>query len=99
MRAAAGDAIVAICLPLVRGDYQFRCACQAQAAAPWRGQSPNPAPDMRRKARQATKAENRPRFWGRHAIAAALANPERDIVRIWATREAAAGLDIPTSVP
>jgi 23S rRNA (guanosine2251-2'-O)-methyltransferase len=54
---------------------------------------------MRRKARQATKAENRPRFWGRHAIAAALANPERDIIRIWATREAVAGLDIPTSVP
>jgi len=54
---------------------------------------------MRRKARQATKAENRPRFWGRHAVAAALANPERDIVRIWATREAAAGLDLPKSVP
>jgi len=48
---------------------------------------------MRRKARQATKAENRPRFWGRHAVAAALANPDRDIIRIWATREAAAGLD------
>ena len=32
---------------------------------------------MRRKARQATKAENRPRFWGRHAVAAALANPDR----------------------
>src|SRR3954463_16091135 len=37
---------------------------------------------MRRKARQATKAENRPRFWGRYAVAAALANPERVIVRI-----------------
>jgi 23S rRNA (guanosine2251-2'-O)-methyltransferase len=48
---------------------------------------------MRRKARQATKAENRPRFWGRHAVAAALANPERDVVRIWATREAASALD------
>jgi 23S rRNA (guanosine2251-2'-O)-methyltransferase len=54
---------------------------------------------MRRKARQASKPENRPRFWGRHAIAAALANPTREVVRIWATREAAAEHDIPTSVP
>ena len=53
---------------------------------------------MRRKARQASKPENRPRFWGRHAIAAALANPERAIVRIWATREAAAELDIPADI-
>jgi 23S rRNA (guanosine2251-2'-O)-methyltransferase len=54
---------------------------------------------MRRKARQATKAENRPRFWGRHAVAAALANPERTIVRISATHEAAAEFDIPSSIP
>jgi 23S rRNA (guanosine2251-2'-O)-methyltransferase len=54
---------------------------------------------MRRKARQATKPENRPRFWGRHAVSAALANPERVIVRIWATREAAGQLDIDAGIP
>ena len=54
---------------------------------------------MRRKARQATKAENRPRFWGKHAVSAALANDLREIHRIWVTREAAASYDIPSTIP
>jgi 23S rRNA (guanosine2251-2'-O)-methyltransferase len=54
---------------------------------------------MRRKARTATKAENRPRFWGRHAVAAAIKNPERTIAKLWVTREAASSFDIPPEVP
>jgi 23S rRNA (guanosine2251-2'-O)-methyltransferase len=54
---------------------------------------------MRRKARQASKAEGRHRFWGRHAVTAALANPERKVVRIHVTREAAAAFDFPSEIP
>ena len=54
---------------------------------------------MRRKARQASHPGNRPRLWGRHAVTAALSNRQRAIVRLWATREAAAALEIPPQVP
>ncbi|HZF42398.1 MAG TPA: RNA methyltransferase [Sphingomonadaceae bacterium] len=54
---------------------------------------------MRRKARQTTKAENRPRFWGRHAVAAALANPDRQVRSIWVTHDAAPDFDIPAGIP
>ena len=67
-------------------------ACQRARASPC-------TLPMRRKARQATKPENRPRFWGRHAVAAALDNPERVVKRIWVTREAAAGFDFDPSIP
>ena len=40
-----------------------------------------------------------PRFWGRHAVAAALENPERRVRKIWATRETAAQFDIPADIP
>jgi len=65
----------------------------ASAAAPRQGSA------MRRKARQAVKAENRPRFWGRHAVAAALANPARSVKRIWVSHEAAADFDFDPAIP
>lgn len=40
-----------------------------------------------------------PRLWGRHAVIAALANPERTVKRIWGTREALAALDLPPVLP
>ncbi len=54
---------------------------------------------MRRKARQAVRPDRRPIFWGRHAVTAALANPNRHVARIWATREAAAALDLAGDLP
>jgi len=39
------------------------------------------------------------RFWGRHAVLAALDNPERRIKRIWGTREAIGQLDLPSALP
>jgi 23S rRNA (guanosine2251-2'-O)-methyltransferase len=41
---------------------------------------------------------NRPRFWGRHAVAAALDNPRRKVVRAWATRDAAEFMQFPDGV-
>ena len=54
---------------------------------PRRGHRPSQAP------------AGRPRFWGRHAVTAALANPERTVRKLWATREGAAGLDLPPDLP
>ncbi len=38
---------------------------------------------------------NRPRFWGKHAVAAALDNPDRKVLKAWATREAAQFMQFP----
>ncbi|WP_093063797.1 23S rRNA (guanosine(2251)-2'-O)-methyltransferase RlmB [Sphingomonas sp. OV641] len=42
---------------------------------------------------------NRPRFWGRHAVTAALANPDRTVKKLWGTREALANLQLPPLLP
>jgi 23S rRNA (guanosine2251-2'-O)-methyltransferase len=41
---------------------------------------------------------NRPRFWGKHAVAAALDNPDRRVLKAWATREAAEFMQFPDGV-
>jgi 23S rRNA (guanosine2251-2'-O)-methyltransferase len=39
------------------------------------------------------------RFWGRHAVEAAFANPDRRILRVWAVREMADEFEIPQDIP
>ena len=42
---------------------------------------------------------SRPRLWGKHAVAAALDNPHRKVLRAWATRDAMALMQFPKDVP
>ncbi|HEY1144345.1 MAG TPA: RNA methyltransferase substrate-binding domain-containing protein, partial [Sphingomicrobium sp.] len=53
----------------------------------------------RKKSHQSHGSANRPRFWGKHAVAAALDNPERRVLKAWATREAAGFMQFPKDVP
>jgi 23S rRNA (guanosine2251-2'-O)-methyltransferase len=55
--------------------------------------------EMRRSHRSSQPTGNKPRLWGRHAVHAALANPQRTIRKIWGTREALASLDLPSTLP
>ena len=52
----------------------------------------------RKKSHQSQGSPNRPRFWGRHAVAAALDNPNRKVLRAWATRETASFMQFPDDV-
>jgi 23S rRNA (guanosine2251-2'-O)-methyltransferase len=52
----------------------------------------------RKKSHQSHGTATRPRFWGKHAVSAALDNPERRVLRAWATREAATLMNFPKEV-
>jgi 23S rRNA (guanosine2251-2'-O)-methyltransferase len=52
----------------------------------------------RKKSHQSHGSPSRPRLWGRHAVAAALDNSERKVLRAWATRDAAAFMQFPKDV-
>src|ERR1051325_10196012 len=52
----------------------------------------------RKKSHQSHGSTNRPRLWGKHAVAAALDNPERKVLKAWATREGAGFMQFPSDV-
>src|SRR3569833_567708 len=52
----------------------------------------------RKKSHQSHGTANRPRLWGKHAVAAALDNPSRKVLKAWATREAAGFMQFPSDV-
>lgn len=53
----------------------------------------------RKKSHQSHGTANRPRLWGKHAVAAALDNPRRQVLKAWATRDAAAFFQFSKEVP
>ncbi len=48
---------------------------------------------------QSKGPSGRLRFWGRHAVTAALANPNRNLRKLIATHDAADALDLPSGLP
>ncbi|MBK8375824.1 23S rRNA (guanosine(2251)-2'-O)-methyltransferase RlmB [Sphingorhabdus sp.] len=49
--------------------------------------------------RGAAPQSGNPKFWGRHAVLAAIENPERRVLKIWGTREALSSLELPSGLP
>ena len=49
--------------------------------------------------RGAAQTSGNPKFWGRHAVMAAIENPERRIIKVWGVRETLGALDLPPNLP
>ncbi len=49
--------------------------------------------------RGSAQTHGNPKFWGRHAVLAAIDNPERRVLKIWATRDALAQMELPPGLP
>jgi 23S rRNA (guanosine2251-2'-O)-methyltransferase len=54
---------------------------------------------MRKRNRPSNAPSGKPRFWGRHAVVAALANPKRRAIKLWASQEAASRIELPNGLP
>jgi 23S rRNA (guanosine2251-2'-O)-methyltransferase len=52
----------------------------------------------RKRSHESHRPASRPRFWGKHAVAAALDNSERKVIKAWATREAAGFMQFPKDI-
>src|SRR3546814_3275219 len=63
-------------------------------AGPWKR-----ATIMKRGHRTGKPKGGYPRFWCRHAVTAALANPNRTVRKIWGTRDALGELDLAPGLP
>jgi 23S rRNA (guanosine2251-2'-O)-methyltransferase len=57
------------------------------------------APKGNHRRRGVAPTSGNPKFWGRHAIMAAIENPERRIHKIWITRDALNSMDLPEGLP
>jgi 23S rRNA (guanosine2251-2'-O)-methyltransferase len=53
---------------------------------------------MAKRGKHKTPKQRAIHFWGRHAVEAALNNPDREVMKLLATREALATLDVPEDV-